>query len=222
MGLVALLLPLAASCASGDAPGCFTSPDCYASDADTDEVGIVTAHYFPIDGEREATYFNEDTELDLELMVEKVSSGTEDGVPVVTFAYSTDVSATIGTVTFSSIEVSGVRIHGYTEGASSTTFDPPIVLTADVMSPGDSIVTSANDLTFTSTHLGFEDCPVYWGLDWEDCLHLRLDDGDGDDDAGPFFAGEYWLVQRYGPAWMHLTGYRERWNLGHYEWREEG
>ena len=49
-------------------------------------------------------------------------------------------------------------------------------------------------------------------------MHIRLDDGDGDDMAGPNFAGDYWLVQRYGPAWMHLTGYTEKWNLARYEW----
>jgi hypothetical protein len=53
-------------------------------------------------------------------------------------------------------------------------------------------------------------------------MHLKIDDGDGDDTIGPFFAGDYWLVTRYGPAWMKLTGDSGTWTLADYDWDTGG
>ena len=195
----------------------------------TDFPGTRMSDFFPMDGERQAEYVNEDHDnIPWQLAVAKVEPIERvDDEDVVTFEWSNyDSGELVGAVKWSSSSGNGIKIHAYADytGGSSDfiTFDTPVLVTDDddTMKRDESVVTETNGYTFTATLVGFEDCPVNWGLDWEDCAHITLDDGDGDDMVGPNFAGDYWLVQRYGPAWMHLTGYAEKWNLAHYDWVE--
>lgn len=192
-----------------------------------DYKGTQMSEFFPYDGSRQAEYFNEDVDnVDWKLVVEKVEPVEQIGAyEVVTFEWSNySTGEIVGAVKWSSSSGDGIHIHGYSVGTGDvTTFDPPIAFTDDddYMKAGESVTTQTGGMTFTATFVGVEDCPVQWGLEWEDCLHIELDDGDGDDSAGPIFAGDYWLVQRYGPAWMHLTGYSEKWNLARYDWSED-
>ena len=189
--------------------------------------GTKMSPYFPMDGERTAEYNNGDVEgVPWKLVVEKVDQiervNEED---VVTFEwYRDDTGELLGAVKWSATSGEGIKIHAFAQGVEDfTTFDTPVLVSEedDTMTRGSSVTTETNGYTFTSTLVGFEDCPVDWGLEWEDCAHISIDDGDGDDMTGPNFAGDYWLVQRYGPAWMELTGYPQKWNLAHYEWSGE-
>lgn len=193
--------------------------------------GTQISGYFPYDGQRTAEYVNEaPEEVPWKLVVEKIEPTERVGdLEIVTFEWSkkegSDITGIVGSVKWSSVDGDGVQIHGYSVGTDAfVTFDPPVQVSDDddYMKVGESVTTETGGYTFTSTFVGVEDCPVQWGLDWEDCLHFTIDDGDGDDNAGPIFAGDYWVVQRYGPAWMHLTGYEAKWNLAHYEWSNEG
>lgn len=185
--------------------------------------GIKMSPNFPMDGSRRAVYFNDAVE-DWKLVIEKKEPpervNEED---VVTFEWSrSDTEEIIGAVKWSSTSGEGIKIHGYAVGLEDfITFDPPVLVSDDddKMLRGDSVTTETNNgYTFTSTYIGPEDCPVNWGNKWTDCVHIRLDDGDGDDMVGPIFAGDYWLVQRYGPAWMELSGYPGKWDLSDYDW----
>lgn len=185
--------------------------------------GTKMSDYFPQDGERVAEYTNDDTTTyDWKLRIEK-DDQTErvDEEEVVTWEWSReDTGDLLGSVKWSSTSNEGIKIHGYSVGTEEfTTFDTPVLVTDDddYMNKNESVVTETNGYTFTSTLLGVESCPVLWGPDDWECVHIVLDDGDGDDTAGPIFAGEYWLVPRYGPAWMILTGYEEKWDLSFYE-----
>lgn len=190
--------------------------------------GTQMSEFMPFDGERQAEYINEDADnVPWKLVVEKVEpTSMQDGVELVTMEWSRDdTGEVVGSVIWSSTEGDSVLIHGYAVGAESPTmFDTPIWFTDDddLMKVGESVTTETNGYTFTSTFIEMTDCPVNWGLEWTGCVHMKLDDGDGDDNAGPIFAGEYWLVERYGPAWMLLTGYSDIWNLAHYDWEESG
>jgi hypothetical protein len=194
------------------------------SGGDTTYKGTQMSEYFPYDGSRQAEYFNEDVDnVTWKMVVDKLEPTEMMGnYEVVTFEWSNyDNAEIVGAVKWSSGSGDGIHIHGFAEGTGEfVMFDPPIAFTddSDYMQVGASVTTETGGYTFTSTYVGNESCPVQWGLDWEGCVHIRLDDGDGDDMAGPNFAGDYWLVQRYGPAWMHLTGYTEKWNLARYEW----
>lgn len=191
--------------------------------------GTKTSEFFPMDGDRQATYVSEDETVTASLNVEKIEpSETIDDLEVVTFEYSLsgDSLTIVGAVKWSAAAGHGIKIHAWSEGPAGefTVFDSPILVTneRDYANVGEVVTTTTNGYTFTSTFVGFQDCPVQWGLDWEGCLHLTIDDGDGDPSAGPFFAGDYWLVTRYGPAWMKLTGNTEKWNLIDYDWDTGG
>ena len=190
--------------------------------------GTKMNEYFPFDGEREAEYINDDIEnVPWKLVIEKISP-TElvDTAEVVEMEWTNfDTGDVLGSVRWSSDSSNSVQIHGYSDAAGEyITFDTPIQVTDDsnYMRKGDSVVTETNGFTFTSTLVGVESCPVIWTTDDWECEHILIDDGDGDDMAGPLFAGDYWLVTRYGPAWMKLTGDDQKWVLGHYDWDAAG
>lgn len=205
---VVLLIPLLLACTFKDSS--------YEAEAVWDVTG-----WMPLDGDRRAEYVNEN--LDWSLIVEKtMTTSGEDGVDIVTMEWTRgDTGEVLGSVLWSSAHDEGVYIHGYSVGAEApTTFDTPVAFTDEdgVMQPGDSVQTTTNGYTFTSTFIRTADCPTAWTEDWSGCPHFRLDDGDDDDLSGPIFAGDYWLEEPYGPAWMLLTGYTEIWNLADYEW----
>jgi hypothetical protein len=192
--------------------------------------------YFPYDGERQALYYYAGTAstdsggagIGYNLLVDKLESVEEiDDVEVVTFTYTKvyldDTTELLGQIKWMS-DSDGVRVYAYAEGLDDfITFEHPIEVTSNTnyMHTGDSVETQTDGYTFTCTYVGQEDISVQWGLDWEGAVHFRIDDGDGDDMIGPFFAGDYWLVTRYGPAWMHLTGYEDKWDLADYDWSLE-
>jgi hypothetical protein len=191
--------------------------------------GMKTSPFFPTDGSRTATYVSDDATIADTLQVDKIEpTETIDDREVVTFEYarSGESLTSIGDVKWSSVSGSGIKIFGYSEGTGGEMimFDTPVDFTDDddYEKPNETITTTTNGYTFTSTFIDLQDCPVDWGLDWIGCMHIKLDDGDGDDTAGPFFAGEYWLVTRYGPAWMKLTGDTANWNLADYNWDSGG
>jgi hypothetical protein len=187
-----------------------------------------TAQFFPTDGQRAATYASDDARIADTLEVTKLDpTETIDGHDVVTFEHTFSDGTVKGAVKWASSRGEGIRIYGYREGPDGdfTMFDPPVLVTPenDRENPGGSVTTTTDGYTFTSSFVDFEDCPVPWGdRPWTGCMHLKIDDGDGDDTIGPFFAGDYWLVTRYGPAWMKLTGDSATWTLADYDWDTGG
>ncbi|MFN7146837.1 MAG: hypothetical protein ACK4YP_23890 [Myxococcota bacterium] len=181
--------------------------------------GDVLGEYFPTDGDRRSEYITADPAAPFTLVVEEAGTVTVDGAEQVTFAWSReDTGESLGSVTWSASESDGIAIHAWTDATGAEeTFTPPVVVTEGNSRVGDVVPSETGGRAFTSTYHGLEDCPVAWGNDWTGCAHLTIDDGDGDDTAGPLFAGEYWLVKRYGAAWMHTTGYAEKWDLSHFE-----
>lgn len=194
---------------------------------DVGYTGTKMDDYFPMEGDRQATYVNDDAAVEYKLEMEKViPTETADGLELVTFEYyRDDTYSLVGSVTWSN-RSGDVKIHRWAGADGVTeTFDTPVQVTdpSGYWRPGaDPVVTQTNGRTFTSTFVDVQDCPVVWGLDWENCVHLTLDDGDGDPNAGPIFAGEYWLVTRYMIAWMKITGYGEKWNLADYDYDTGG
>lgn len=188
--------------------------------------GTSMAEYFPFDGGRHGEFVNNDSTVPYHLLTEKLEPTEldEDSRETATFEVSKDDGTLLYAVKWSVRSNQAVRIEAWADysagvGAAFTVFDPPIDVVDAFMQIGDTTETSTGGMNFTGTYVGPEDCPVLWGgLDWEDCAHIKLDDGDGDDSAGPKFAGDYWVVARYGQAWMQLTGDAEAWKLSDYVW----
>ena len=82
------------------------------------------------------------------------------------------------------------------------------------MAPGASVVTTTGGWTFTSTLEASEPCPNPWVEDWNDCLKMVLED----DGSGSLVSGNYWLVPRYGVAWMRRTADADTWKLRDADW----
>jgi hypothetical protein len=110
------------------------------------------------------------------------------------------------------------------EGDESNTvaFDPPIQLGDRRMIPGESIVTETGGATWTATFESTAACANDWvgGENTWTCLHIVLDDGDGDMSAGSPISGEFWTAPRYGLSWFQLTGDADQWILATAKWEE--
>jgi hypothetical protein len=183
--------------------------------------GTQMSDFFPLDGDvRQAFYTSEGGANGQDLVITKLlPTENIDGNEVVTLEYGLEsdadgsIETVIGAVKWSNDD--GIQIYAWSEGAGGefTVYDPPVVVAKSTWLRDDPVETVTGGLTFTSTFVGFENCPVTWGEEWDDCAHIRLDDGDGDDSVGPMFAGDYWLVTRYGIAWMQNTGTATYWDL---------
>ena len=187
--------------------------------------GTTMTDYFPFDGGRDATYVNADTEgVPWHLVTHKVEPTEQfEGREIATFEYSKEDGTLLYSVKWSVESQQPIQIEGWADGTGEfTMFDPPLVVAEYQMHSDSSVTTETGGYSWTSTYYGPEDCPVLWGgLDWTDCAHIRIDDGDGDDNAGPKFAGDYMFVTRYGAAWMTTTGYQQ-WTLSDYDWDTGG
>lgn len=189
-------------------------------------VGYLMDKQFPLDGLREWQYLSEDETIEDPLRVEKGLTPTMiENWEVFTFeTYNENTGDLLWSVDWSADTVDGILIHGYSdyrEGGEDVVYSPPIVFADDQMAPGAAVVTETGGITFTSTFASVEPCPNYYVSDWDECLKMVLDDGDGDDMAGPMVAGTYWLVPRYGIAWFKTTGDESNWVLWKHNWSPE-
>jgi hypothetical protein len=205
---------------------------CTGGTGTTTYKGTKMDDFFPFDGERQATYVNEDASIPYQLEMELAQPSEQVGDREVwTLEYYEDQTFSLVAGVKWSVENGGsAQIHGWAgPDGSYVMYDPPIDATdpSGYMHVGDSVTTDSGGTTWTSTYVGNEDCPVQWGLDWENCVHLSISDGgaapsSADPPSRPFFVGDYWLVTRYMTAWMHNAGYDQKWNLADYDYSAEG
>lgn len=196
----AVLLALGSGCGGG-------TPYTYS--------GFRISEYFPLDGTRTWEYAQDDETDTSRLSVEKIPETVQDGsTEIVTLEYSEKGGDLLYAVDWSSESGSGVLIHGYRDErtGASVSYDPPVTFGERDMVTGDVVETETNEGTFTSTLEAKTACPNLWRDDWE-CLQFTLDDGDGDDDAGPPFAGSWWIATSYGASRFIPTGYTTPWLL---------
>ena len=181
---------------------------------------------FPLDGDREWQYLNDAEDIQNPFRVEKIATPRiQDNLEIYTLEYYNEETGDIvRAVEWSSDSINGVLIHSYVDyeaGGEAVVLDPPIVFADDDMAPGQFVVTETGGYTFTATLQSSEPCPNHYVPDWEDCLKLTLDDGDGDDSAGALVAGEYWLVPSFGTAWFRMTPDTDIWRLWKHDWEPE-
>lgn len=177
--------------------------------------GHSTYEYFPLDGERSWKYAMDNDSAGYLLEVEKMATADQGGTEVVTLEYrKEDTGDLLYTVDWSSDSAGGILIYGYEEqGGASVTFDTPVQVAEYKMMGDDQVVTQTNGMTFTSTMIGIEDCTNLWSSDTWECLHMELDDGDGDNLAGPPFAGDWLMAGSWGASRFQPTGWQAEWVL---------
>jgi len=186
--------------------------------------GYKIFEHFPMDGLRSWEYANDDVGIEYKLEVRMSDEPIQVGDTIIhEFQHFNQATGEmLGAVQWSSDSVDGVMIHGYqTTGPKGdlVNFNPPIKFADASMAPDEDVKTSGGGWDFTSTFVGVEGCPNHWvGEEWDSCLRFLLDDNDGDDAAGALFAGEYWLVPRYGIAWQQTTGDSDTWVLVKANW----
>jgi hypothetical protein len=185
--------------------------------------------HFPLDGSKlEWEYASTDTTIGNELLVEKDVTAVVGEVEVATLEHwvigEDDSEDLAWSVLWSSDSVQGVQIHGYTNATNDTevTFDPPILFAEGHGIPGDQLITQSGGYTWTATFDSVEGCETYWVPGWadENCLVVTLDDGDDTPITNAIIVGTYWLVPRYGSAWLELDAYDARWSLSNHDWEE--
>lgn len=201
--------------------------------------------HFPLDGSRSWEYASDDLsvpyKLDVRMSEEALTTdkyvirefqhfNQETGDPLLSVQWSSDSSSGVLIHGYQVFETSGGTGAGTGAGPGGGTAPPlpatvvsyagnPVVFGDPEMAPGESVVTEVDGYTVTSTFEAVEPCENYWVADdWQNCLRIHVDDGDGDPDAGLAFAGTYWIVPRYGIAWMQLTGDSEVWRLVTASW----
>lgn len=192
------------------------------SAGDTSEVAdtalgdpIAAWDYFPLDGQRAWEYLlddGSDTEREVELLQPTTTSGDHEVAEL--RHHEPAGGGDVLTVSWSSSEALGVFVHGYTVVATQeeVTFDSPIQVAEPEMREGQTVASSSNGQDYRSTFASVEGCANHWvGDDWDACARLNVEG------PGPF-AGSYWLVPRYGVAWMQLRDDPAVWVLKRAEW----
>lgn len=188
--------------------------------------GLKMSDYFPQDGDRKATYKNEDAAIEAQLYVEKQQPSTKVGsVTVWNWAYyrQTDTQKDLlYMVEWAAPSGDGVQIYSYTDvDGNKTSYDPPIIIApiSDYMKAGDAYTTDTNGESWTSTLVEVvPTCEVEWGsITWEECAHFTIENG-GDAATDPEFAGDYWQVTTYGTAWFQPSGSDSKWVVLKYDW----
>jgi hypothetical protein len=182
--------------------------------------GTLMYEFFPFDGLRTWEFISTNEELAYSLVAIMQEADPEakepkDGISRYTVDYTKHcrgADATcfegevIRTITWSSDIQEGVRIHDYEDPSSGLIeFEPPILIAPEKMERDEEAVTDTGGFTWTSTLLGTESCPVKMNVDWTDCVHFSLDDGDGDDSTNPGLVGEYWAIVGYNVVTVQLN-----------------
>lgn len=174
---------------------------------------------FPFDGVRTWEYISVDTELSYKLVA--TSLGEPEvlaGTNIYNVEYSTHCVTTdpecvedevIRKVKWSSTVTDGAYIHAYDAGDGFVDLVPGVRLTYDDMSKDDVIETVVGNVTWTSTMLGIEQCPVTLSADWDECGAFLLEVSEGD---GYPIAGTYWATVGNGVAALEIVT-ESQWQL---------
>lgn len=189
--LTACVLP-AVSCTSGEDEGNQENTDSAGGSIlpPGEPVGNVWT-YAGISGNRSWLYSREDTR---QLIVDD-SGSAQNGTTIsnsLTYVVD-DAEAQVyyeHTIDWAAGPGVGIEIKGH----DGTIYSTPIRLADPDAFIGDVITTTQANSVFTSTLLGFEDCPNSFTDKWT-CLHIQVSA-----DSNEYFVGEWYLAPEWGPA----------------------
>ncbi len=177
--------------------------------------GAAMYKLFPFDGLRTWEFVSDDEDLSYGLvatMRDPEGSETVSGTHLYTVDYAMDCRGpdqdcvqgeVLRTITWSSQSDEGVRVHDYEDADGFIAFEPPIQVADATMKRGD--VAETDGSTWTSSLGATESCQVRLNVNWPDCAHFTLDDGDDDETTNPGLVGEYWAIASYNVVTISLT-----------------
>jgi hypothetical protein len=201
--------------------GCLDFAGCQ-EDPDTADPGVDMIDAFALDGERRWEFAADGAGYDLIATLEPAFEYWNTNVLVRTIAYERECDGTDGScidglqrkIKWSNDPGYGVMMHGFiVESGSEVTFAVPLRLAYAQAVVGDVVENDIGGVTWTSTFETIEPCPIRWTDAWQTCARIRLDDGDGDPDAGSPVAGTWWFYSNYAHVAMRLTQDPGRWEL---------
>ena len=148
-------------------------------------------NYAGISGNRSWLYSREDTR---QMIVDDVG-GTQVGTTITnSLTYVVDDAETLvyyeHTIDWAAGPSVGIEIRAH-DGTSYTT---PIRLADPDAFIGDVITTTQANSVFTSTLVGFTDCPNSFTDKWT-CLHIQVSA-----DSSEYFVGDWYFAPEWGPA----------------------
>ena len=181
--------------------------------------GTLMYELFPFDGIRTWEFISTDEELAYSLVgtmreQDPDAKVPKDGATLYTIDYTkncrgADAGCTTGevlrSITWSSHIEEGVRIHDFEDANGLVEYNPPIVVATAKMERDDVAETKADGYTWSSTLKATEACSVQMNVDWPDCVHFTLDDGDGDDTTNPGLVGDYWAIAGFNVVTFQLV-----------------
>lgn len=174
--------------------------------------GLRTNEYLPLEGDREWEYIQCDPgdeactpDADFEvLLVEKSpTTASRNNTEIITLDYSVlEPTELLFSVDWSSNSRDGIQVWGWSNSAGDgLDFATPVMI-GDYGIQTDAVADTETDgLTFSSTFLGYEECPNHWVTDPYECIHFRVEGGDGTDPiAGDWWFAQSWGMVKYQPA----------------------
>ena len=155
--------------------------------------------------------------------MDKTKELNEDGVTKVRVEHRREDNDELpGVFTWSSDAQHGALLWSYADQDRGAEFDPPVQFDCPRMDPGHEVGTNSANRNWLARFEDVEGCACFWVPGWshEDCIHISLDDGDGDSDSFGRVTGDWWLVPRYGPAQRSIDADGARWSLCGWDWEE--
>jgi hypothetical protein len=184
--------------------------------------GQKLSDYFPLYGEPHWEYALDGDAEGKQMTVDKNPVTQKDGdreLVTLDYALSKPSVQLLTSIVWSSDSSDGVLVHSMTDQltGTTTTYDPPVIVAEATMTVDDVIETETGGSTFSTTYVGQEDCPNLWVTDtdedvWE-CVHIKVDDGDGDPNSGPLFAADWWWAADWGTSRFLARGNSGQWIL---------
>jgi hypothetical protein len=188
--------------------------------------GFAMNEFFPFDGPRTWKFINEDDKIPY-LLVGKLNeeyettNGGDTRIFEIEFSkdcFRDDADCVeeeyVRTWWWSYDGTNGTLLHGNKlKGESEDLFDPPVSITSPNMKKDEFVETETAGGAWTSTFVNVEECPVQWEVNWDDCVLLDVDDGDGDPSTGNPASGTFWAVKDYNIVAFDVPGEPGRWEL---------
>jgi hypothetical protein len=204
-----------------------------------DYAGYRTYEHFPLDGERYWNYQNPNEDHLLDVTIDSTEYTGNKALKTLRYQ-NASLDSVMHWIKWSSDSGSGVQIHGYmveeSSGAPSggeddtgepgteavtgswVNYDPPLTITQHQMTPGESVESIGNDVTYTSTFAAVEGCANNWAdTDW-DCLKIVIDSDESDP---PPFVGTWHWAPEFGTSLFQAKGDETPWILTDFEWSPE-
>lgn len=208
-----------------------------------DYSGYRTYDHFPLDGERYWNYQSANKDYLMDVRIDSTEYVGNKAVRTLRYE-NANLASVLYWIKWSSDSANGVQIHGYmieepaatnpnddADGGEDTgdagtdavvgtwvDFSPPLAITSHQMTPGETLETAANGVTYTSTFAAVETCANNWADTPWDCLKIEVE---SDETDPPPFVGTWHWATEFGTSLFQPKGENSPWILTDFDWQPE-